>query len=78
MQQAKSLVRHLLKQKMTKNIIIVVLLLLVGVLTGICIYQSDTISRAKAYINDLENDFPEYIDTTSGGDAYSDWYERVD
>ena len=54
---------------MTKNIIIVVLLLLVGVLTGICIYQSDTISRAKAYINDLENDFPEYIDTTSGGDA---------
>lgn len=63
---------------MTKNIIIVVLLLLVGVLTGICIYQSDTINRAKAYINDLENDFPEYIDTTSGGDAYSDWYERVD
>ena len=54
---------------MTKNIIIVVLLLLVGVLTGIYIYQSDTINRAKAYINDLENDFPEYIDTTSGGDA---------
>lgn len=63
---------------MTKNIIIVVLLLLVGVLTGIYIYQSDTINRAKAYINDLENDFPEYIDTTSGGDAYSDWYKRID
>ena len=63
---------------MYKNRIIVVLLLLVGVLTGICIYQSDTISRAKAYINDLENHFPEYIDTTSGGDAYSNWYERVD
>ena len=62
---------------MYKNRIIVVLLLLVGVLTGICIYQSDTISRAKAYINDLENDFPEYIHTTSGRDAYSDSYERV-
>lgn len=59
---------------MIKNAIIVVLLLLVGVLTGVCIYQNDTISKAKAYINDLENDFPEYIDTTSGGDAYSDWY----
>lgn len=59
---------------MIKNAIIVVLLLLVGVLTGICIYQNDTINKAKTYINDLENDFPDYIDTTSGGDAYSDWY----
>ena len=63
---------------MTNNTIIVVLVLIVLALTGVCVYQSDTISRAKAYINDLENDFPEYIDTTSGGDAYSDWYERVD
>ena len=63
---------------MTKHPIIVVLVLMVLALTGVCVYQSDTIRRAKAYINDLENDFPEYIDTTSGGDAYSDWYERVD
>ena len=63
---------------MTKNTIIVVLVLMVLALTGVCVYQSDTISRAKAYINDLENDFSEYIDTTSGGDAYSNWYERVD
>ena len=62
---------------MTKNIIIVVLLLLVGVLTGIYIYQSDTINRAKAYINDLENDFPEYIGTTSSGDAYSEYYDKI-
>lgn len=59
---------------MSKNEIIVVLLLLVGVLTGVCIYQNDAISMAKAYINDLENNFPDYIDTTSGGDAYSNWY----
>ena len=62
---------------MTKNIIIVVLLLLVGVLTGICIYQNDTINRAKTYINNLENDFPEYIDTTSDGDAYSEYYDKI-
>lgn len=49
---------------MTKNVLIAVLLLLVGVLAGICINQSDTINKAKAYINDLESDFPEFIDTT--------------
>ena len=47
---------------MTKNIIIVVLLLLV---------------KAKAYINDLESDFPEFIDTTSGGDTYSEYYDKI-
>lgn len=62
---------------MIKNTIIVVLLLIVGVLTGACIYQNDTINKAKAYINDLENDFPEYIDTTSGGDAYSNYYNKI-
>ena len=62
---------------MTKNIIIVVLLLIAGVLAGICIYQSDTINRAKAYINDLESDFPEFIDTTSGGDTYSEYYDKI-
>lgn len=58
---------------MTKNVLIAVLLLLVGVLAGICINQNDTINKAKAYINDLESDFPEFIDTTSGGDAYSEY-----
>ena len=61
---------------MTKNIIIVILLILIGVLTGICIYQNDTINKAEAYINDLENDFPDYIDTTSGRDAYNNWYNK--
>ena len=62
---------------MTKNILIAVLLLLVGILAGICINQSDTINKAKAYINDLENDFPEFIDTTSGGDTYSEYYSKI-
>lgn len=62
---------------MAKNILIAVLLLLVGVLAGICIDQNDTINKSKAYINDLENDFPEFIDTTSGGDAYSEYYNKI-
>ena len=62
---------------MTKNTFIAVLLLLVGVLAGICINQNDTINKAKAYINDLEKDFPEFIDTTSGGDAYSNYYNKI-
>lgn len=59
---------------MTKNIIIVILLLISWVLTGICIHQKNTINKAKTYINDLENDFPDYIDITSGRDSYSEWY----
>lgn len=62
---------------MTKNKLIVGLLLLIVALTGVCINQNDTINKAKAYINDLENDFPEFIDTTSGGDAYSEYYDKV-
>lgn len=62
---------------MTKNVLIAVLLLLVGVLAGICINQNDTINKAKAYINDLENDFPEFIDTTSSGDTYSEYYSKI-
>lgn len=62
---------------MTKNVLIAVLLLSVGVLAGVCINQNDTINKAKAYINDLESDFPEFIDTTSGGDAYSEYYSKI-
>ena len=62
---------------MTKNALIAVLLLLTGVLAGICINQNDTINKAKTYINDLESDFPEFIDTTSGGDAYSEYYSKI-
>lgn len=59
---------------MRKNIAIVVLVLIVLVLTGVTLYQSERLSAAKSYINDLETDYPEFIDTTSGGDAYSEWY----
>ena len=59
---------------MKKNILIAVLVLVVLVLAGVTLYQSERLSAAKAYINDLETDYPDYLDTTSGGDAYSEWY----
>ena len=59
---------------MKKNILIAVLVLVVLILAGVTLYQSERLSAAKAYINDLEADYPDYIDTTSGGDAYSEWY----
>lgn len=60
---------------MIRNIVIIVLLLIIGALIDIMDCQRDIINKAKAYINALENDFPEYIDTTSGTDAYSEWYK---
>ncbi len=59
---------------MKKNIVIAVLVLVVLILAGVTLHQSERLSAAKAYIYDLEADYPEYIDTTSGGDAYSEWY----
>lgn len=59
---------------MKKNILIAVLVLVVLVLAGVTLYQSERLGAAKAYINDLETDYPDYLDTTSGGDAYSEWY----
>lgn len=59
---------------MKKNTVIAVLVLVVLILAGVTLYQSERLSAAKAYIYNLETDYPEYIDTTSGGDAYSEWY----
>ena len=50
------------------------IVLIVLILAGVSLYQSERLSAAKAYIYDLETDYPEFIDTTSGGDAYSEWY----
>lgn len=32
------------------------------------------LDAAVDYIQRLEQDFPEFIDTTSGSDEYSNWY----
>lgn len=33
------------------------------------------LNGAERYIERLESDFPEYIDTTSGTDEYSEYYD---
>ena len=33
------------------------------------------LNDAERYIKRLESDFPEYIDTTSGTDEYSEYYD---
>jgi hypothetical protein len=37
---------------------------------------SNRLDYAYDYIHELENDFPEYIDCTSGSDAYNNWYNN--
>lgn len=42
-------------------------------LTVFCLKEQ--LNAAHNYINRLESDFPEYIDTTSGSDEYSNYYK---
>lgn len=42
-------------------------------LTIICLKRE--LNVAHNYINKLESDFPEYIDTTSGSDEYNEYYK---
>ena len=62
---------------MAKNIIIFVLLVLIGGLAIVGIEELIALHKAQAYIEALENDFPDYLDTTAENDAYLDYYERV-
>ena len=62
---------------MTKNIIIFVLLVLIGGLAIVGIEELITLHKAQAYIEVLENDFPDYLDTTAENDAYLDYYKRI-
>ena len=59
---------------MTKNLIIFMLLVfLIGALAALQ-HMTVRCDVADAYINALETDFPDYIDVTTGTDAYSDYY----
>ena len=42
-------------------------------LTVFCLKRE--LNAAHNYINKLESDFPEYIDTTSGSDEYNEYYK---
>lgn len=59
---------------MNKNLIITVLtitLVLAMITINLLINR---VNDARAYIKALEYNYPEYIDTTSDTDEYSNWY----
>ena len=59
---------------MKKNLVILILSIFL-VLTLIALnHITNRVDAARAYINDLESTYPDYVDTVSGGDAYSEWY----
>lgn len=59
---------------MNKNLIITVLTIML-VLAMITInHLTNRVDDAREYIKDLESTYPDYVDTVSGGDAYSEWY----
>lgn len=64
-------------QILAKNIIIFVLLVIIGGLAIVSVEELKTIHAAQAYIEALETDFPNYLDTTVETDAYLDYYERI-
>lgn len=59
---------------MKKNLIIAVLVLLLMLSMIALNYMTTRVDAARAYITELENCYPDYVDTVSGGDAYSEWY----
>ena len=59
---------------MKKNLVILILSIFL-VLTLIALnHMVNRVDAAISYINDLESCYPDYVDTVSGGDAYSEWY----
>ena len=60
---------------MNKNLTITVLTIML-VLAMITInHLTNRVDDAREYIKDLESTYPDYVDTVSGGDAYSEWYK---
>lgn len=59
---------------MNKNIIIIVLSLLLISACFALNHVTNRLDAAAAYIDALEADYPDYLDTTAEGDEYSEWY----
>ena len=59
---------------MKKNLVILILSIFL-VLTLLALnHMANRVDAAREYIKELENCYPDYIDTVSEGDAYSEWY----
>lgn len=57
-----------------KNLIIFILsVLLIGLLV-VCNHLTNRLDAASNYIDRLETDYPDYLDTSAEGDEYTEWY----
>jgi hypothetical protein len=59
---------------MKKNSVIVGLTFLLLLSMIALNHMTNRVDEARAYIKALEHDYPEFVDTTSGTDAYNNWY----
>lgn len=59
---------------MKKNLVIAALSIILIVVMIALNHVTNRVDTAIRYINELEECYPDYIDTVSGGDAYSEWY----
>lgn len=58
-----------------KSLIYIAMLLFIALIAQI-IYLNCKLKTADNYINALEKDYPEYIDTTAEGDEYYMYYNE--
>ena len=59
---------------MNKNLIITVLTIMLALAMITINHLTNRVDDAREYIKDLESTYPDYVDTVSGGDTYSEWY----
>ena len=59
---------------MNKNLTITVLTIMLVLAVITINHLTNRVDDAREYIKDLESTYPDYVDTVSGGDAYSEWY----
>lgn len=57
-----------------KNLIIFVLSVLLIGLAIACNHLTHRLDSASNYIDRLETDYPDYLDTSAEGDEYLEWY----
>ena len=57
-----------------KNLIIFVLSVLLIGLAIACNHLTHRLDAASNYIDRVETDYPDYLDTSAEGDEYLEWY----
>lgn len=59
---------------MNKNLTITVLTIMLVLAMITLNHMTHRVDAAREYIKALESTYLDYVDTVSGGDAYSEWY----